>query len=375
MLFPYQIGDTPLYSFFSGRDDEGITLSVDPKWRFSEITFTGRRGVHLTNPATYALSDLPDFEVSGTILARDSAHAQWIQSAVNSLGGRINIPLIVFRYENPLKQGECSELDWLYADAIILSSELEYNYGGTEASQWGHLSLSLKISGKLLAPFARMPKWVWEYRSYQERVQDPFAESGSSSPNNTFFHPTEYHHLQREGHFVRWLHPDTLLDTSYWGVKYFQDTSGGVGEDFGDFKSVFYYANPQLWSALPQALYAFTELLPYGSIQIDVQQSTGFFANDDFIESSILDLAQLDTDLNSAGYGGLFNSDLIYTGAVTPYPGFIVRNGVILSDIRPRWLYTGEYPGIVKNGATNVNIQAVLTAGKMAYLFDYGLTG
>ena len=372
MYFIYQIGDVPLYNYLQGRDKDGVSLSFEPSWRAPATQFTGAGGSHFTGPSTRSLPESSSFSVDGVFTTKNHSQADWLYQKLRGMGGRLNYPLIAFRYEESPTEGCLPELDWVVAECIIESADLEESYASQEVKSAGYLSVAVSIEGTLITPFRRLSAWFWENRPYVSHLADPYSDTAAyHSLDNRFWQPSNLKELPENRFYMRWQDPDTLLLPSFWGVKYNYGDTGGASSDFQDFGTVPYFSNLNLWNYPPLPVYAFRGLQPSGSIAIETRQVVGPFAYDNLVTVSDLDLVELDSDLTALGYGGLLESDIIYTGNVLPFPGFVYRNNAILSGIRPKWSYPSEYPGILASGAGFVTFTKLLTEGQVAFSIDF----
>lgn len=371
MIFLYQVGDVPLFHYLVGSEDP-IQFSLDQGWDIPEIRFSQSGGTLYQGPANRGLAQAVTVKVEGIVQARSSALAQELVTALQVLGGRISIPIIAFRYEEPFGANVVSELDWLSADAVLSSKSQVMPYSGFDLGNAGYVRLRLDIEMTLMTPLRRLYPWFWEYRQYQQRQQNPYVADGASSGSLAFTHPRLFSEIQPEYYFVRWLDRDTLSDPVFWEVAFGQ-VLGGQGMEFEEVYEVFYHSDPLRWSSPPQVVYAFKNLLPYGTLTIQVQRSVGNFHGDDYQEESSIDLAQLDTDLAAQGYGGLFNSDILYVGDIYPFPSYILRNGDILASLTPQWDYDGLFPGELQTGPARIRFIPSLSSMLVAYNFAYGV--
>lgn len=372
MLFPYQIGDVPLFRYLVGSEDP-IQSELEQEWDLPSIRFSQSGNTLFQGPANRSIRQNPTMTIEGLVQAKSTALAQELLSAIAHLGGRLAIPLIVFRFEDSFAGPDTvTKVDWLVADVVIESKNQPMAYAGLDLSNAGHVRLRLDIEITLMGPFQRLYPWFWEYRPFRARQQNPYVADGAASGSLMFTHPEIVADIRDEYYFARWLDRNTLLEPEFWEVA-FQTDSAGQGMEFEEIYEIFYHSDPMRWSAAPQIVYAFTNLLPYGNLEIIVQRSTGQFYGDDYEETSSLDLVQLDAELALQGYGGLFNTDILYVGDVFPFPGYILRNGVILENLTPVWTYQGLFPGEIQGGAGRVHFMADLSSLLVAYQFQYGV--
>lgn len=370
MIFPYQIGNIPLFRYLVGTDDP-VQFSLDQKWDVPAIRFSDSGGSLYTGPSNRSLMQAVTAKIEGTVQAKSYALAQELLTALQSLSGRLAVPLIGFRYEQSFLPSVASQMDWLVADAVISSKSQAMPYSGEDQANAGYIRLRLNLEVTLMTPLRRMYPWFWEYRSFQDRVQNPYVADGASSGSLLFTHPRLFSDIRDEYYFVRWLDKDTLSDPDFWELA--SNDGAGQGMEFSEVYEVFYHSDPMRWSSPPQVVYAFTNLLPYGDLTITVQRSTGFSHGDDYEETSSIDLSALDTALALKGYGGLFNSDILYVGDIYPFPSYVLRNSEILEALVPEWAYSGLYPGELQTGPATIQFAASLSSLSVAYNFVYGV--
>lgn len=147
----------------------------------------------------------------------------------------------------------------------------------------------------------------------------------------------------------------------------------GVGSGFTKNKRINVFVNPEYWSAPPVSMYAFTNLDATDELTIQVDRSKNLYSNERISQYSTLDLVQVNSDLQSAGYNGLYPTDILYGGELLPFPGFIVRSGEVLSDIRLQWSFDGRAAGMIGTGYNQISVSANTSDFEYAYLHEYRL--
>ncbi|APU89033.1 hypothetical protein Rctr85_002 [Virus Rctr85] len=371
----YQIGDVPIFHTLVGADGKAVSIDLGRSWRFPTSELHGVGGSVSYLPLTRSLPETPTFKVSGTLHAVPPYSITRSVNALKSLGGRRNIPLIGFSLENPmLDEGDCiSNLLWLYADTTIVDVDDKSEYNSL-SNVWSFDQHPINLTIKAGLRWRVLSPWFWEYRDPLEYIINPLDPANAQTGiDNYFHHPESFDDLLSCAYFYRWQSDLSTYSTLFWGRKYSDGLLGGSGSDFVDFGDYSFYSDPQLWSADPTSVYAFTGLSPSGSISITVQRSTGLFSNQGVEEVSTLDLAELDTDLAAAGYSELRLTDIVYTGALAPFPGFVMRDGQRITSFKPKWSYPGSYPGETGRGYNTFTVSSEDTTGQVAFLHDYGV--
>lgn len=369
--FAYQIGDLSIYGSMKGVDGKGTIFEIPRKWDNPTAKLTDIGGEVSFLPATRSIREVSSFSIKGTALASVDMAVRHFVERLKNMGGRRDIPLIVFRAENgDCDCGDCFTMDWLVATCTLLEVPVTSEWGGEDA--WSYEKAEVNISGVMTSEFRRLSEWFWQYRDAYDRMFDPSLTPASIDlPLGYFPHPKNIDEMVGNGFFFKWSSDGSDFDPAFWALKY-NNQSGGMGSDFSDFGEVNVLSNQAEWSEVPVSIYAFTDLTPTGEIEIEITKKTGFFQGDYIIESSTLDLEQLDADLASFGYGGLASTDVIFTGVVEPFPGYVLKDGQIITDVRPKWSYVGLYPGELGLEFSKVRFNKNGTSGLVAYLFEYG---
>jgi hypothetical protein len=374
MIVLYQIGDVPVFHTFCGIDGNPISFDTPRDWKYPEEELSGVGGSISYLPLTRTLPQRPQFKITGNIKATAPYPVTRTMNALTALGGRRNIPIIAFQLENPMQNDEkVSSLIWLVTDCTITGVEPTNSYNDNSAGhvfEYGQLSLTLKAGmvWKALSP------WLWEYRDPLDYIVNPYSDENSQiGVDNYFHHPQQFSDLRECFYFYRWQNALSRYNPTFWGLAFSGGIPGGYGSNFVDFGTYEFYSDPQLWNAPPSSVYAFTGLRPTGSISITTRKATGLFTAQYVDEQSTLSLSDLDDDLATAGYGGLQESDIVFTGAMAPFPGFVYRDGARLMGFSPKWSYQGSYPGETTQGYNTVLFGSKDTTGQVAFLHEYGL--
>lgn len=169
---------------------------------------------------------------------------------------------------------------------------------------------------------------------------------------------------------------DYVYNPEYWASLVF-DCDGslngnGIARPFASGNPTEALFSDRLdYGAPKQSMYAFTKMIPTGTLQISV---SGQWGNSLQTEIATLDLATLDTHMADQGYTGIDDDDVLYVGDVTYYfngstyrPAFVLRNNAILEDVHPILEYSTWFPGFVPPGEVNISIN-VPSGVRTAYL-------
>lgn len=368
MYLLYQIGDVALFDALVGFNGDPVEAELEYGWENPSTRFEGIGSYQYHSPLTRSLPEEIEFSIKGQLKQLPYLNVSKMKSRIHAFAGRRNTPVIVISYE----EGECVEIKWLIAYGMITEGANKHSYRGSETTG-SLITQDLDLTIVFQEPFTQLSQWFWELRPNGERLYDPFSEEAAQAGLNGFWHPQTIAEVPEDYHFVRWQETATAYDPEFWGLNYINEMAfGGYSSDFIDAPLELYiHSSEDLWAQTPRCIYAFTNLSPLGTLSIETELKTGLYHNETLITVSELNLVQLDTDLAAVGYGGLHISDLVYSGATNPRPGFIQRDGVMLEGIRPRWSYEGSYPGEISNGASWIHFVPYLTDAQCAYNIQF----
>jgi len=370
----YQIGDLPIYDIASGIGGKGVELGLGRGWETPTTTFTNIGGNFSFLPATRAIPQSPKLSFKATFLQKGLLYPQDAVEHLKSFGGRRNIPFIAFRYQE-IDISTCGgrlPITWMlnYGEITDIKETSETVTTGAQP----YAQMEVDLSAQIGINWRALPLGSWEYRDWNRRYTDPYNVTNfGQTPDKLFIHPPVLPDLRENGFFFKWQAAKSDIDPVYWGEKYLNGRIGGFGISWSDYGSYEFFANPRLFSGTTASLYAFKGLQNTGTISITIRRDTGLFSDSYVSEVSTLDLAQLNTDLQNAGYGGLYSNDILYAGLLDPFPGYILRDGVKIVDVLPKWSYPGTYVGEVGRGYNLVNFSSTFTGGSVAMIQDYGI--
>jgi hypothetical protein len=144
----------------------------------------------------------------------------------------------------------------------------------------------------------------------------------------------------------------------------------GRGSDFFIDPAIEYsiYSDYAVWSSTPSSVYAFRTLPQSGIITFEVEKELDAWAT--HVETSTIDLAELDAELNAKGFTQLELTDIVYVGNTKFKPGFVVRSGAILENVQVNADYPGKFVG--ETGVNLSRIRVYTPAGvNQAFLHTY----
>lgn len=162
------------------------------------------------------------------------------------------------------------------------------------------------------------------------------------------------------GNFVHidWMQDSLYYDELFWYEQYnnncYGRDSGASGECGLKVRSAeTIVVNRGVWGAPPLSMYSFYTLPTDGTLSIVVERKNGLSVEQ---VTSLLDLEELNTAMNDAGYGDIQMDDRLlvgdirrYSSGVTYRPTFVQRDCEIL-NVRPRWSYPDWFPGMLYPG-------------------------
>ena len=114
------------------------------------------------------------------------------------------------------------------------------------------------------------------------------------------------------------------------------------------------------WGAPPLSWYAFSQIVePVGMIAIRVECPSGLWGRQAMWTK--LDVGALNQSMITGGYGPLLPTDTIIIGDMDRMPGMIMRNNLIIPDIRPLPIFEGPWPGYFEPGKVETGV--IMTCG------------
>lgn len=358
MKFVYQIGDVPLYGNLVSSDGN-VSLNEDRSWAIKETEFTGTGTKFNFLPLGRRIPETTSIEIEGTLVSTNYQGFLHTLSRLKTLGGLRDIPLITFEVQQPTLTTE--PIRWLVTYGTITDINDTSEYGDNINGMF-EKKLSLKMT---ISPVWRpMLRYYWEYRPIYTMIPPLFITENYQAGTDTIFaQPNKMSGIQPNNYFQIWPATYSDLSTEAWASIY--QENGGFGFDYVSFQTFYFNAAAERWSAPPTAKYVATSLLPQGTLHIETTNAYTTFVAE-------LDLESLNLQLVNRGYFGLYVSDEIFFGNTDPFCSFIRRNGAIIADFVPQWVYTGLYPGEVTSGYNKVNVFGLNTTGKFAANILYG---
>lgn len=357
MKLLYQIGDIPLYSSIVVSDGD-VSLDEGRSWEIKETQFTGTGSFYNHLPIGRRIPEKTTIKVSGTLISTGHQGFLHTLSRLKAIAGLRDIPMIVLETQHP-SPGQA--VRWLYTTGTVTDIDDSSEYSEDVS---GFYQKKLELTMSVDPVWRQLLRYYWEYRPIYSQVPALFAEDGAQAGVDTIFaQPNKMSMVNDRYFFQNWGNIYSELAADAWPIMYRE--GGGYGHDYQPFGSYYFNSDEALWSAPPRAMYVATNLLSQGTLHIDTTNAlTRYIAE--------LDLESLNTQLENRGYTGLYESDELYFGNTDPFCSFIKRNGVILENFVPQWVYTGLYPGEVATGYNKVEIYGTNTTGRFASNILYG---
>lgn len=351
MKMLYQIGSVPLF----GSLVNDIELSEERSWIVKRTQFQQSSGYFDHTPYGRRLFDDTEVSASGTLTSKGNPQFLHLMSRIKALGGVRDVPIIVFEVQD---LNDNPTVRWLITYGNITSVEDSSAYGAEndEGFYWKNFSIKMKV----LPEWRPLLRWYWEDRPAQAFTGAPSAQNGIDT---LFEQPGQYSEIMPFNYFQEWGNDYSELATEMW--PYLYQRGVGYGSDYSAFKTFYVNSVEHVWAAPPVSFYAFTDLLPQGTISITIESAA-------VVHTSSLDLSILDGQLIDRGLSGLFSSDQIFVGDTDPFCSFILRNGTIITSFVPEWEYDGLYPGQLSAGLNKISVAGDGTTGQFAANIKFG---
>lgn len=369
-LIIYQIGDYPIFNHMVGVGENPVGFEDSLQWRIESDNLSNVSGQYMAGRYSSPLLAPRKIKLVGGFENDENGTSDQKLNRLAGFGGRVNVPVIAFEYHEPTDDVSVPSINWLLTHMTIEGVDRATNYITREAVQLS--ARQITVAAQQQTAWRRLSPWFWEYRQ-SAPVNNPFDRANQQEGlDNRFYHPSKLASLSKRGFFRFWGDDLVRYAPSFWAKKYSDGITGGLGADF-DYLPLRVQLFPpfQDWNAQPLSLYAFTSLLGQGELTITVDRMADVFTPETY--SSSLDLAEVDSQLNSLGYSGLLEEDVLIAGRCSPFPSFILRDGEVLSGFIPRWEYRGTIPGELSAGPNQITFTCEGVAAQAAYLIDFGV--
>jgi hypothetical protein len=371
MIVIYQIGDVQVYNNILGEGTNGLKLTRPISWDNPQAEITDVESVVSLLPATTSLATPNSIKLKGMVFSSLNQSIDALMERLKYVSGRRNTQVIGFMMQsvpNGEKVLEISDLLWLENDCVIS------NVQNTSVWASGNSDAGLDISFtiELGLTWGGLSDLYWEYRNPELRYINPYDPNHAPLiPQERFILPKTFGEIVPDNFFFRWDNELSAMSPTVWDNLY-TGNMNGQGSDFDNFGSFSVFADPDRWQSV-RSMYAFTGLSSSGTISISVCKAGGYFPGDELVEISSLDLSVLDAALATAGYVGLKETDILYTGLVDPLPSYVVRDGERITELIAEWDYDSTYPGEVGKGYSDVTVAGEDTLGSVAFVHEFRL--
>lgn len=370
MIVIYQIGDVQIYDNIRGLDGASLKVKRNYTWDNPQTEITDVETVVSLLPATTSLAESGSITVTGMSVGTDWQTVDGVIENLKFTAGRQNTKIIGFMVQsNPGDEGDLliSDLTWLINDCVITKITPSPNWG--EGNSDAGLPITFTI--ELGIAWEGLSDLYWEYKSPDQRYLNPYSsDNAPRQPQNRFLLPQTFADLSPNSYFFQWSNNISSMSPAVWGSFYDGQGLNGLGSDFAPFGTLAINADQLRWQSV-ESMYAFTGLGQVGELSISVIKGAGYFPGETVTEVSALDLSVLSDDLAVAGHIELMPTDIVYAGLIDPLPGYVERNGEILTGMIPSWSYPGTYAGEVGKGHSTVSVAGDDVLGSVAYLHSF----
>ena len=359
-LIVYQIGDLPIYDHLRGKNEDGVTVSVDRSWRVPTKALEDLGGEIQVLPKDRISPEALSVNLKGEIFASYNLTTDYIINYIKSLGGIQNIPLIVFEISSQ-DNGTSPKIKFFYTEGTIDKTSGEFTYVDEH-------QISIDMKCKLY--FQSLNPVVWEYRDFFSRDIETTRQTSTQNFSSIKNFPKTLDELKPGYFFFRWAGDDILNNPSIWKYLHINDPYGSYATDWGAPMEYYIYTFPYLWSGPPSSIYALTNLQTNDVITMQYRTPYNLFQDNDKVNQAVLNTDDVDSALRSRGYGGLRQDDIIVFGDVSPMPGLVLRGDVILEVVAP-WKKTTPKVGQLARGVNQIVVNSLSSYTRFAQLHLY----
>jgi hypothetical protein len=340
----YQIANIPLHWHVQTQMHEPGT-----SMRGSSLELFNSPGYIL--PESQWLHDQQEVELEGALLGTSRYRADEMLQNLRRLVGR-PVDIIAYDFLDPKKSYGCgclcpsdTELVWLHNYGVISEASIRQR----DPSDIADLTISLEFQGF----WEPINPYLWYFESEPEDVFSPrVLDFSSGYEQHTDYYPTPGQIWKRCADCQMWVRKNLsdrefLYSPESWSGYFSKNWGLGIGKVDQPMGWYSYANDMKLWGAPPRVMLSFEGMsLEFPEVRINAT-SEDVWGTRDF--DTVVDLNQLDSDLDDAGYTGLEAGDQLLIGSFMNTPGYVVRAGERL-DFTPVVQYEGWYPGFLLPG-------------------------
>lgn len=357
-IFIYQIGE-----FVANIESSSLAgLKIDLPRSFRGGLAQPANGVNAYYTHTRQLPELQDVQISGTIVCGDCLSVTDQINRLMAMGGVPFLDIIGYLPNACCGSGECScggaldghAVQWVTTTGMITKIDR-----ATSVEDDGNLptnAMEISLSLVLEPYWYPLNRFQWDVVYGTDSVSDWDSLTSILHWPGTYPRQPDGHFVFRRKHYEKFHLP---YAPNLWTYRYYDQAHFLVSAPQTRIRQYTVSPNTTRWNAPPQSVYAFKNLPTVGTIYIDVESQLAPGRHP--ISQSSLSLDGLNEMLFDYGYIGLVSSDIVYATDGLYAPGFIVREGEVLTYqgrvIVPEWDYAEEAPGQLLGRANKVTFQ------------------
>lgn len=348
----YQIGDLATWDIVNLSSWHGEQHKA--RFKNVDLLYSRRRAFSYTP----RLTELKNYRLTGTAY---STSKLMVREQIEELKRMIGVEtdIVAFTIADCCPDKDCCGCNGFSYDIVWLTGRGTITELRADETDYSH---TLILNVAMATPWKAMNRAVWEWREGKAIwrretapanrlltlrpypfVRDVFGDDAGHMCSNYFFVKREY---QEE-----WV----LMEPEIWPVYHdyhrFDFPQTGFYSDWHEsslnpiWRNVVSMSAQRLWSLEPSTYYVFEADNTSDVIQVQVERFIGNNLWKTDTQQSVLDLAELNTEMNAAGLGNLLPTDRIIMGDLDQNaPGAVIRAGARLPVYVPA-TFEGEYFG------------------------------
>lgn len=348
----FQIGHLPIFSRLNQFESD-LGMISDLSWKIPAIEQRLGGTINLGNrDANY---NMPTVTVTGDLIGSDDYPISLVRKELEVLGGQKHIPFIAFELIDDF-YGNNPALVWYVCYGSIATYSRNFSLRSDNSLDTLPVALTLVIE----TPWRALNSTYWKYVQSGIEYNYPLTSVSGEAPL--------LGKDIKENWIFYYLSPTDEAD--YYDITELltQGTSinrYGLGwTTLATLPSTLTVnTTPYVWNTFPTTLYFFKSLpITDTDVTISVEQYRPYSSELMISEESVFNCQDLDTLMADKGYTGLLTTDIIVLGNLRYFPGFVIRGGTILSDVKIDATFPGNSFGQLYTETNKISVDSANTS-------------
>lgn len=352
----FQIGHLPIFSHLNEFESD-LGMISDLSWELPTVDFRLGGTINLGNrDANY---NVPTVTVSGDIIGSDDYPISLVRKELEVLGGQKHIPFIAFELIDDF-YGNNPALVWYVCFGSIATYSRNFSLRSSNAIDTLPVSLTLVLE----TPWKALNSTYWKYVQSGIEYNYPLTSVSGEAP------------LMgkdiKESWIFYYLSPTDEAD--YYDITELITQGTSLNRYALNYTALSglpsqltINTTPYVWNTFPTTLYFFKNLPTSNTdITLSVSQYRPYSSEVMISEDSVFNCQELNTLMAVKGYTGLLTTDIVVLGNVRYFPGFVIRGGTILSDVKINASFPGNSFGQLYTETNKISVDSAVSTIQFA---------